>query len=48
MDALSKFDLCVVEQHICFRYISGLTLDNVTVETYREDKREDFIFENVK
>ncbi len=33
---------------IYFRHINGLTLDNVTVETYREDKREDFIFEEVK
>jgi hypothetical protein len=33
---------------IYFRHINGLTLDNVTVETYRQDKREDFIFENVK
>ena len=32
---------------IYFRHINGLTLDNVTVETYREDKRADFIFENV-
>jgi hypothetical protein len=33
---------------IYFRHINGLTLDNVTVETYREDMREDFLFENVK
>ena len=33
---------------IYFRYINGLTLDNVTMETYREDKREDFIFKNVQ
>lgn len=33
---------------IYFRHIDGLTLDNVTVETYREDKREDFVFENIK
>ncbi len=33
---------------IYFRHIDGLTLDNVTVETYCNDKREDFIFENVK
>jgi hypothetical protein len=32
---------------IYFRHIKGLTLDNVTVETYREDKRESFVFENV-
>lgn len=29
---------------IYFRHIHGLTLDNVTVKTYREDKREDFAF----
>ena len=32
---------------IYFRYIEGLTLENVTVETYREDKRADFVFEQV-
>jgi len=32
---------------IYFRHIDGLTLENVTVETYRPDKREDFIFEYV-
>ena len=33
---------------IYFRYIDGLTLDNVTVETYCEDKREDFVFKNIR
>ena len=33
---------------IFFRHIDGLTLDNVTVETYRPDAREDFVFSNVK
>ena len=33
---------------IYFRHIDGLTLDNVTVETYRPDAREDFIFDDVK
>ena len=32
---------------IYFRHIEGLTLENVTVETYREDKRPDFVFEQV-
>lgn len=32
---------------IYFRYVDGLTLENVTVETYRDDKREDFVFEQV-
>ena len=32
---------------IYFRHIEGLTLDNVAVETYRPDKREDFVFEDV-
>lgn len=32
---------------IYFRYIDGLTLDNVTVETYYEDAREDFVLEHV-
>lgn len=32
---------------IYFRHIEGLTLDNVTVETYRADKRADFVFEDV-
>ena len=33
---------------IYFRHIDGLILDNVTIETYREDTREDFLLENVK
>ncbi len=33
---------------IYFRHIEGLTLENVTVETYREDIREGFVFENVR
>ena len=33
---------------IYFRHIDGLTLKNVTVETYREDAREDFVFDDVK
>lgn len=33
---------------IYFRHIEGLTIDNVTVETYREDVREDFVYENVR
>ena len=32
---------------IYFRYIDGLTLENVAVETYREDTRDDFVFEKV-
>ena len=32
---------------IYFRHIDGLTLENVTVEGYREDIREDFVFEQV-
>ena len=32
---------------IYFRHIDGLTLENVRVETYRDDVREDFVFENV-
>ena len=30
---------------IYFRHINGLTLENVTVVTYRADSREDFVFE---
>jgi len=33
---------------IYFRHIDGLPLENVTVETYRSDMREDFVFKNVK
>lgn len=33
---------------IYFRYIDGLTLDNVKVKTYKKDAREDFVFEFVK
>lgn len=32
---------------IYFRYIKGLTLENVTVDTYRPDVREDFVMEHV-
>ena len=32
---------------IYFRYVDNLTLDNVTVETYRPDAREAFVFEHV-
>ena len=35
-------------QEIYFRHINGLILDNIVVETYRNDKREDFVFDNVK
>ena len=33
---------------IYFRHIDGLILDNVAIETYLEDAREDFLLENVK
>ena len=33
---------------IYFRHVDGLLLDNVTVESYRPDMREDFVFEDVK
>lgn len=33
---------------IYFRFIDGLTLENVKVSTYNPDSREDFVFENVK
>lgn len=33
---------------IYFRHIDGLTLDNVTVETYRDDVRENFVFDDVR
>ena len=32
---------------VYFRHVENLTLENVTVETYREDSREDFVFEQV-
>ena len=32
---------------IYFRYIEGLTLDNVTVDSFYPDAREDFVFEHV-
>ena len=32
---------------IYFRHIDGLTLDNVTVQTYREDARAAFVYKNV-
>lgn len=32
---------------IYFRFVDGLTLDNVTVATYRPDVREDFVMEHV-
>ncbi len=33
---------------IYFRHIDGLTLENVTVDTYRDDARQAFVFEKVK
>jgi hypothetical protein len=33
---------------IYFRHIDGLTFENVTVETYREDSREGFVFDDVR
>ncbi|MBQ2740090.1 MAG: glycoside hydrolase family 28 protein, partial [Clostridia bacterium] len=33
---------------IYFRHIDGLMLENVSVETYRDDKREDFVFDSVQ
>jgi hypothetical protein len=33
---------------IYFRYVDGLVIDNVHVKTYREDIREEFVFEKVK
>ena len=32
---------------IFFRYVDGLTLENVTVKTLKPDARENFVFENV-
>ena len=32
---------------IYFRHVDGLILDNVSVETYKEDCREDFVFDTV-
>lgn len=33
---------------IYFRHIEGLTLENVAVRTIKEDKREDFVFDDVE
>ena len=33
---------------IYFRHIKDLTLENVTVSTYRKDEREDFVFDDIK
>ena len=33
---------------IFFRHIDGLTLENVTVDSYYPDAREDFVFEDIK
>jgi polygalacturonase len=33
---------------IYFRHINGLTMENVKVKTYRDDKREDFVFDRVE
>ncbi len=33
---------------IYFRFVQGLTLDNVKVSTYRTDAREDFVFDSVE
>jgi hypothetical protein len=33
---------------IFFRHVNGLTLDNFVVESYNEDGREDFVFDDVQ
>lgn len=33
---------------IFFRYVNGLTLDHVVIKTYRDDVREDFVFDQVE
>lgn len=33
---------------IYFRYIENLTLENVSVKTYRSDEREDFVFSDIR
>ena len=33
---------------IYFRHIRGLTLENVVIDTYRPDSREDFVFDSVE
>ena len=32
---------------IYFRYVNGLKMENVVVDTYKPDAREDFVFEKV-
>ncbi|MBP3423379.1 MAG: hypothetical protein J6K86_06400 [Clostridia bacterium] len=32
---------------IYFRHVNGLTVENVTVTTYRDDARKDFIFDQI-
>ena len=32
---------------IYFRYVNGLRMENVKIETYREDERENFVFYKV-
>ena len=43
VDVYGKF---LPAKGIFFRYVDGLILDNVKVETYRKDVRQDFIFDN--
>ncbi len=31
-----------------YKYVNGLTLDNVIIETERADVREDFVFEKAE
>ena len=42
VDVYGKF---LPAKGIFFRHVNGLVLDNVSVETYREDVRENFVFE---
>lgn len=35
------------DKGIYFRHIEGLILDNVTVESYRTDVSENFVFEDI-
>ena len=33
---------------IYFRYIDGLTMENVTLKSYRNDEREDFVLKHLQ
>lgn len=45
---VNTYGIFLPAKGIYFRHINGLTMENVTVTSYKPDAREDFVFENVQ